>query len=233
MKSKGSISRKSLASVLILTSVAIFAAQHVPVLPRLQMESGYDKDLKYRIPDLSFCSERRDLLLKGPPEQRVVVVISVQWLHSFSQGCGRKQNLTSLLWSFFHQERYGGSLERIGREGFHLGGAAGEDRSSVSKRYVEHPVPILQQQQVLPGTRGWDIKPRHMKHWLLLLGTEWTVTLSKICISQLCTQKRTCFLDVSYFFSPCAWANFCWYDFRCAVTWLLFFELDFVSFFFG
>lgn len=65
MKSKGSISRKSLASVLILTSVAIFAAQHVPVLARLQMESGYDKDLKYRIPDLSFCSERRDLLFEG------------------------------------------------------------------------------------------------------------------------------------------------------------------------
>ncbi|XP_041337499.1 GRB2-related adapter protein 2 [Pyrgilauda ruficollis] len=45
------------------------------------------------------------------------------------------------------KERHGGSLERVGREGFHMGGAAGEDHSSVSKRYVEHPVPILQQQQ--------------------------------------------------------------------------------------
>ncbi|RMC03184.1 hypothetical protein DUI87_20378 [Hirundo rustica rustica] len=45
------------------------------------------------------------------------------------------------------KERWGGSLERRGREGFHMGGAAGEDHSSVSKRYVEHPIPILQQQQ--------------------------------------------------------------------------------------
>ncbi|KFQ61489.1 GRB2-related adapter protein 2, partial [Pelecanus crispus] len=58
------------------------------------------------------------------------------------------------------KERRGGSLERMGREGFHLGGAAGEDHSSIAKRYVEHPLPILQQQQVLPGMRGWDVKPR-------------------------------------------------------------------------
>ncbi|XP_074434526.1 GRB2-related adapter protein 2 isoform X1 [Larus michahellis] len=45
------------------------------------------------------------------------------------------------------KERRGGSLERMAREGFHLSGAAGEDHSSISKRYVEHPIPILQQQQ--------------------------------------------------------------------------------------
>lgn len=64
INSKGSISRKSLPSVLILTSVAIFSAPHLPVLPWLQMESGYNKDLKYRIPDLFFCAERWGLLFE-------------------------------------------------------------------------------------------------------------------------------------------------------------------------
>ncbi|XP_064902917.1 GRB2-related adapter protein 2 isoform X3 [Columba livia] len=45
------------------------------------------------------------------------------------------------------KERRGGSLERMGQEGFRLGGAAGEDHPYLSKRYVEHPIPILQQQQ--------------------------------------------------------------------------------------
>ncbi|XP_068797616.1 GRB2-related adapter protein 2 isoform X2 [Struthio camelus] len=45
------------------------------------------------------------------------------------------------------KERHGGSLERMGREGLHLGGAAGEVHLSISKRYVEHPVPVFHQQQ--------------------------------------------------------------------------------------
>ncbi|XP_030905876.1 GRB2-related adapter protein 2 isoform X2 [Melopsittacus undulatus] len=45
------------------------------------------------------------------------------------------------------KERHGSSLERMSREGFHLGGAAGEDNSSTPKRYVEHPIPTPQQQQ--------------------------------------------------------------------------------------
>ncbi|XP_009320854.1 PREDICTED: GRB2-related adapter protein 2 [Pygoscelis adeliae] len=45
------------------------------------------------------------------------------------------------------ERRGGGSLERMGREGFHLRGAAGEDHSFIAKRYVEHPIPILQHQQ--------------------------------------------------------------------------------------
>lgn len=64
MKSKGNISRKSLAPALILTSVSIFSTQHLPVLPWLQMESGYDNDLKYRIPDLFFCSEEWGFLFE-------------------------------------------------------------------------------------------------------------------------------------------------------------------------
>lgn len=67
MKSKGSISKKSLAPVLVLTSVATFSAQHLPLLPTVQMGNGYDKDLKYRIADLSFCSERQEFPLEEPP----------------------------------------------------------------------------------------------------------------------------------------------------------------------
>lgn len=46
MKSKGSISKKSSASVPVLTSVATFSAQHLLLLPTLQMGNGYGKDLK-------------------------------------------------------------------------------------------------------------------------------------------------------------------------------------------
>jgi len=60
MKSKASTSKKSLAPV-FLASVATFSAQQLPLLPALLMENGYDKDLKYGIPDLSFCSEGQDL----------------------------------------------------------------------------------------------------------------------------------------------------------------------------
>lgn len=56
MKSKGSISKKSLVPITVLTS-----AQHLPLLPTLQMGNGYDKDLKYGIPNLSFCSEGQEL----------------------------------------------------------------------------------------------------------------------------------------------------------------------------
>ncbi|XP_072208194.1 GRB2-related adapter protein 2 [Excalfactoria chinensis] len=45
------------------------------------------------------------------------------------------------------KERRGGSLERMSRDGLHVGGAAGEAHSSMSKRYVDHPVPVLHQQQ--------------------------------------------------------------------------------------
>uniref|UniRef100_A0A8C3BT00 GRB2 related adaptor protein 2 n=1 Tax=Cairina moschata TaxID=8855 RepID=A0A8C3BT00_CAIMO len=45
------------------------------------------------------------------------------------------------------KERRGGSLERMGWEALHLGGASGEAHSSISRRYVDHPVPVLHQQQ--------------------------------------------------------------------------------------
>ena len=68
MKSKGSISNKSLAPVPVLTSVDTFSAQHLPLLPTLQMGNGYNKDLKYRITDLSFCSEGLDLSFGRAPK---------------------------------------------------------------------------------------------------------------------------------------------------------------------
>lgn len=71
-----------------------------------------------------------------------------------------KPDLTFVI---FHQERRGGSLEQMGQEGFYLGGAAREDNSSTSKRYVEHPIPMLQQHQVVPGRRGGTSKSRHVK----------------------------------------------------------------------
>lgn len=55
--------------------------------------------------------------------------------------------------------------------------------------------------------------------------------MKTLSASHLCRQKRTCSLVVAYFLSPAVWADFCWYDFRCVVMWLLFFEPDFVSFF--
>ncbi|XP_040414885.1 GRB2-related adapter protein 2 isoform X1 [Cygnus olor] len=45
------------------------------------------------------------------------------------------------------KERRGGSLERMGWEALHLGGASAEAHSSISRRYVDHPVPVLHQQQ--------------------------------------------------------------------------------------
>lgn len=36
----------------------------------------------------------------------------------------------------------------MSRDGLHVGGAAAEAHSSMSKRYVDHPVPVLHQQQV-------------------------------------------------------------------------------------
>lgn len=61
MKCKGSIFKESFAPVLVFTSVATFSTQHLPLLPTFQMGNGYHKDPKYRIPDLSFCSEGQEL----------------------------------------------------------------------------------------------------------------------------------------------------------------------------
>lgn len=44
----------------------------------------------------------------------------------------------------------------MGWEALHLGGASAEAHSSISRRYVDHPVPVLHQQQVLPGKRSHE-----------------------------------------------------------------------------
>lgn len=161
MKSKSSISKKSLSAVSVLTSLAHFqpcTSHHFTDGEWLQQRS--------KIQDSWFVFLLRGALSFGRASK-------VE--DSSSDQCAKITKLQSRMWweaepcyltfvGFFHQERRGGSLERMGREPFHLGGAAGEDHSSVSKRYVEHPIPILQQQQVLPRTRGWDVKSRSMKH---------------------------------------------------------------------
>lgn len=58
MKVKGSISKKILPPMLVLTSVITFPAQHHLLLPILQMEDG--EDLKYGILYLSFCLGRQE-----------------------------------------------------------------------------------------------------------------------------------------------------------------------------
>lgn len=58
MKVKGSVSKKILPPMLVLTSVTTFPAQHHLLLPTFRIGDG--EDLKYGILYLSFCSEGQE-----------------------------------------------------------------------------------------------------------------------------------------------------------------------------
>lgn len=58
MKVKGSISKKILPPMLVITLVITFPAQHHLLLPILQM--GDEEDQKYGILYLCFCSGRQE-----------------------------------------------------------------------------------------------------------------------------------------------------------------------------